>query len=138
MRSDHLTKHAKRHPEFNFTEFIHAKKRLDDLVGLEQVDLNCPPSPSQQHQQKSKIFLPTIDNTNQNPTSTNNPTTNTTTIISSGTGINNNNSNSSSASSNNNNNNNNSQAHIIISDVNVSNAARLLSWNPFIKTENRF
>lgn len=59
MRSDHLTKHAKRHPEFNFDEFVVAKRRLDDLVGLEQVDLNLSASPTQQ---KSKIFLPTIDN----------------------------------------------------------------------------
>lgn len=89
MRSDHLTKHAKRHPEFNFDEFSEAKKRLDDLVGLEQVDLNSLSSPSehQQQQQKSKIFLPTIDNSNYNN-------------------------------------------HVIISEINVSNAARLLSWKP--------
>lgn len=40
MRSDHLTKHAKRHPEFNLDEFMIAKRRLDELVGLEQYDLN--------------------------------------------------------------------------------------------------
>lgn len=110
MRSDHLTKHAKRHPEFNFDEFNEAKKRLDDLVSLEQVDLNMSVSPSQQ---KSKIFLPTIDN-NQTPSNNNNIDTkaNISTTISTISSTNNNN------------------AHIIISDINVSNAARLLSWNP--------
>lgn len=96
MRSDHLTKHAKRHPEFNFDEFSEAKKRLEDLVGLEQVDLNLSsPSSHHQQQQKSKIFLPTIDNSNSNNSNYNN--------------LNN---------------------QIIISEINVSNAARLLSWNP--------
>lgn len=114
MRSDHLTKHAKRHPEFNFDEFIVAKRRLDDLVSLEQVGPNLTSSPSQQ---KSKIFLPTIDNNQQTQSSNNNNI-----IINSSTNTTNNTSNS--------NNNNTNNAHIIISDINVSNAARLLSWNP--------
>ena len=70
MRSDHLTKHAKRHPEFNLDEFIVAKRRLDDLVGLEQVVLDMSASPSQQ-QTKRKIFLPTTDNNNQQTTTNN-------------------------------------------------------------------
>lgn len=71
MRSDHLTKHAKRHPEFNLEEFIVAKRRLEDLAlcGIEQVVLDMSASPSQQT--KRKIFLPTIDN-NQQTTPTNN------------------------------------------------------------------
>lgn len=104
MRSDHLTKHAKRHPEFNLDEFLLARKRLDDLVGLGQYDLNNQ-SNSSSNQQKSKIFLPTIDNKN-------------------GQQLNTNNSNSNSNSDDQNN------AHLIISDINVSNAAKLLSWNP--------
>ena len=40
----------------DFDEFNEAKKRLDDLVGLEQVDMNVDLSPSQT--QKKKIFLP--------------------------------------------------------------------------------
>lgn len=59
MRSDHLTKHAKRHPEFNLDEFMIAKRRLHELVGLEQVVVDMSASPSQQ--KKRKIFLPTID-----------------------------------------------------------------------------
>ena len=70
MRSDHLTKHAKRHPEFNLEEFIVAKRRLEDLAlcGLEQVVLDMSASPSQQT--KRKIFLPTTDNNQQTTTTT--------------------------------------------------------------------
>lgn len=72
MRSDHLTKHAKRHPEFNLDEFIVAKRRLDDLVGLEQVDLSLSGSSPSQQREKSKIFLPMTEdlaNESKQPTS---------------------------------------------------------------------
>lgn len=100
MRSDHLTKHAKRHPEFNLDEFLLARKRLDDLVGLGQYDLNNQSNSSTNNNvQKSKIYLPSIDDNDGQQQADQN-------------------------------------AHLIISDINVSNAAKLLSWNP-VKKANK-